>query len=138
MRWFDEYLGLLAAVSLFGAVVLWAADIPWPGPAAFLVVAAAGTVLALWRTARTPHVLLVGEPRGRPAYRLREDLDEDGYALRFCPGPAARPCPWFEGKPCPITGRVVAAMVVGEPAGTRHPPCHEALGVPEIARGGRP
>jgi hypothetical protein len=129
MRWFDEYLGLLATASAFGAIVMIGSG-AGRGPA-LLFVALAGAALAAmtWRTTRTPRVLVVGEPRGRPLYRLREELDEGGFALRFCPGPAGRPCPVFQGKPCPAGGHPVGAVIfrrAGEVGPV--PPCGLALG----------
>ncbi len=130
MRWFDEYLGLLAAASLFGAAVLWAAGTPVAAQVAFLGLSAASLAIMAWRVVRTPRVLLVGEPPGRPRYRLREALDDAGYGLRVCAGPEERPCPVLQGKPCPVRGRPRAALILRRP-GDRGPlpPCGEALGV---------
>lgn len=134
MRWFDEYLGLLAAASGFGAVVAWGAGAGWLGTGSFLVLAAVALALMAWQVVRTPRVVLVGEPARRPLYRLREELDEAGFGFRTCPGPATRPCPVLDGKPCPVGGHPVAAVIFRRrgDAGPL-PPCGIALGVPAMS-----
>lgn len=128
MRWFDMYIGLLAVTMGFGAVVGWRAGMP-PGALAVVLIVGAvlGTVVA-WRAVRTPRVLVVGYPD--PEFDLRESLDEAGYAVRVCVGPARRPCPVLEGGECPIPGQPVAA-IVRIPAGYAGPdaPCGRALGI---------
>lgn len=134
MRWSNAYLGLVAAALGFAAVVLLAEDVAWySGPLPLLLVAAGflGAMALRSFGAGARRVLLVGEPGGRPAYRLREELDDAGFGFRTCPGPDHRPCPAMQGGPCPIRGSLTAAIVYSPERGTE-PPCGAALGVAEL------
>ena len=131
MRWFDLYMGLMAATMGFGAVVAWTAGMPPAGIGAFGVGAGGFLVIMALRAAHTPKVVLVGDPD--PSFDLQEALDRDGFAVCSCVGPARRPCPVLEGWECPVRGHPVAAIVripvaYGGPAA----PCGTALGVPML------
>jgi hypothetical protein len=134
MRWFDWYLVLLAAVSLVGISVSWAAGAtPWV-QAAFLVALVGFLALAAWSAVHATKVVIVGRRRGRRLVALENALDDAGFAPRLCPGPAQRPCPVLEGHTCPVGGHPAAAVIyVPAGQGCPLPPCGRGLDVPVLA-----
>ncbi len=129
-----EYLLYGAAIVVFGAVVLWAADAP--GAAVVLALVVAGGLLAAagLLVRPSPTVLLVGQRPGEDLGALEAALRRDGFQIQTCPGPENSACPATVGKPCPAHGGPVAAVVL------RHPdeavglaPCGQALRIPELA-----
>jgi hypothetical protein len=133
MRWRDEYLGYVAVIVGFAAVVLWAEEVAPAVVAALAAVAAFLLLVMLWNVARTARVLLVGDRSQEPVYLMEETLDDAGFEVRRCPGPGLRPCPVDIGRPCPIHGRSVAAVIVGPSDGPAvGAPCGRALHVPAL------
>lgn len=133
MRWRDEYLGYMAVVVGFGAVVLWAQDV---NPTVVMTLAAVAALLfftMLANFARTARVLLVGDRHEEPVYLMEEALDEAGFEVRRCPGPGVRSCPVDAGRPCPIHSPSIAAVIVGPSGGAAmNAPCGRALHVPAL------
>jgi hypothetical protein len=133
MRWFDLYVGLLAAAMAFAAAVTWTSEMPlWvPSLALALGVGFLGAMVVRART--TKKILIVGAPARERFYGLESTLDEAGYAVTSCVGPAARECPVFRGEPCPVTSHPVAALLV-TPEGYAgpFPPCEHALRIPAM------
>jgi hypothetical protein len=133
MRWRDEYLGYMAVIVGFAAVVLWAQEV---SPAVVMALAAVAVLLLLtmlWNVGRTTRVLLVGDRDDEPVYLMEERLDEAGFEVRRCPGPGVRTCPVEQGRPCPIHGHQVAAVIVGRSDGAAvTAPCGRALHVPAL------
>ncbi|HZD78517.1 MAG TPA: hypothetical protein VE646_00540 [Actinomycetota bacterium] len=133
MRWRDEYLGYLAVIVGFGAVVLWAEEVNPSVVAALAVAAALLFLVMLANIARTGEVLLVGDRRDAPVQLMEEILDEAGYEVRRCQGPDVRSCPVDVGDPCPVHCRALAAVVVGWSGGAGvRAPCGRALHVPAL------
>ncbi|MFB3738951.1 MAG: hypothetical protein ACE14W_08295 [Candidatus Velamenicoccus archaeovorus] len=133
MRWRDEYLGYVAVIVGFAAVVLWAREVP-PAVVAALATAAALLLLALlWNVRRTARVLLVGDREEEPVALMEERLDEAGFEVVRCSGPGVRTCPVELGRPCPVHGRQVAVVVVGRSDGAAvGAPCGRALHLPAL------
>jgi hypothetical protein len=128
MRSSDVYLGLVAVVLGFGAVVM---ATPGGSPGAIGVALGLAVVFLAamgWGIRHAPKVLLVGSGASRGT---RDALDHAGYAVCTCPGPEARDCPAMRGDPCPISSHPVAAVIV-TPASYAGPtpPCGEALHIP--------
>lgn len=123
MRWFHEFIGLLAAIFGFAAALSVAARLPWYDIGAFLALAALSFVLMMWLDAHTDEVLVVGDAHSASGVLLRGRLDEAGFAVRTCAGPDARPCPVLRGESCPVHGHPVAAVI----ASASYAPCGEAL-----------
>lgn len=133
MRWSDLYLGLMAATFGFGAVVGWTAGMSSLAVGGFLAATAGFLILMAYRATHTQQVVLVGDPGEDRSFDLQWTLDNAGFAVRSCVGPANRPCPVLEGKDCPIGGHPVAA-VVRIPVNYAGPaaPCARGLGVPML------
>jgi hypothetical protein len=133
MRWRDEYLGYVAVIVGFAAVVMWAEEAAPSIVAALAAVAALLLLTMLWNVGRTARVLLVGDRDDEPVYLMEERLDDAGFEVRRCPGPGLRPCPVEAGGRCPIHGRSVAAVIVGPSGGAAvGAPCGRALHVPAL------
>lgn len=133
MRFTDEYVGYLAAILGFAAVVLWASGADPVVVATVVVTAAVLLLLMLWSWRTNAKVLVVGKRRTEPVDLLEEALDDAGYGLTYCGGPAERPCPVYAGRPCPVHGHPVAAVIVKEPGDvTPVPPCGRALHIPAL------
>jgi hypothetical protein len=133
MRWTQEYVGYIAAILIFAAVVLWASDAQ-PGVVATIVAAAAVLFVIMLRSwKRAAKVLVVGKRRTEPVDMLEEALDDAGYGFTFCGGPDAGPCPVYAGRPCPVHGHPIAAVIVREPGSPAPvPPCGRALHIPAL------
>ncbi|HEX9121821.1 MAG TPA: hypothetical protein VF984_00445 [Actinomycetota bacterium] len=133
MRWRDEYLGYVAVIVGFAAVVLWAAGVALAVVTTLAAVAASLLLAMLRNVARTARVLLVGDRSDEPVYLMEERLDDAGFEVRRCPGPGVRPCPVDAGRPCPIHGPSIAAVIVGPADGAAmDAPCGRALHVPTL------
>lgn len=136
MRWTDLYLGLMATTFAFAGVVLRLDGAPWSAVIPVWVLAAAVGVAMAVRARATRKVLIVAEPDRRPQARLRDELDDAGFAIVSCAGPDERAgCPVLAGLPCPFEGHhPVAAMIfAGSGDVEMLPPCGPALKVPAVA-----
>lgn len=133
MRWTDLYIGFLSAVMIFASVITYISGAGWAAPA-LLIAAAATFALVVMRVRNNEKVVLVGEPRGRPLYDVREAIDEGGFGLKVCPGPLATTCPYLVGESCPYLDPKLEAALIFRAADQPGPvaPCHEALGVPAV------
>lgn len=128
MRWLDLYIGLMGVAAAFGGVVGLAAGAPPLAVGLVMVVAVALLGVMGWRAAFAARVLLVGDTD--PSFDLRGSLEQAGFAVRTCAGPARRACPVLGGEPCPIPGHPVAAIVRVPPAyAGPAAPCGSAFGV---------
>lgn len=134
MRKLHVVYGYAAALLLFEAAVLWAADVP-PAVVALAVgfgVVFLGVMLAIG--SRVRRIVLVGE---RPDDRVPEfhaRLDGKGLELLECGGPSNRPCPVSFGGTCPVADPVTAAVIFRHPDEASRPlaPCGMALHVPSL------
>lgn len=133
MRWFDLFTGLMATTMGFGAVVGWRAGMPTEAIGGFVAAAIGFLILMAWGAAHAEQVLVVGAPSADPSLDVRGNLDDVGFAVRTCVGPASRPCPVFDGRECPISGHPVAA-VVRVPRGYAGPaaPCGSVFRIPML------
>lgn len=133
MRWFDLYLGLLAAMMGLGAAIAWTAGASGYAIVAFLVIGVAFLAAMAYRASTAETVLLVGPQRDVAIDALERELDRAGFAVATCEGPSERPCPVFHGQPCPIRATLSATMV-WSPSGYDGPapPCGFVFGVPTV------
>jgi hypothetical protein len=104
--------------------------------ASLVAVAVLLVLVSLARPLMTPSVLLVGDPDGADGRRLggmTRALEDAGFAVTTCEGPARRTCPVVQGDPCPVKCRA-SAVVVAHPATYSGPvpDCGRVLGLPEL------
>jgi hypothetical protein len=130
MRRMPDLILYVAVFVLFGSVLLWVQSAGWPllifgAFAALLVVALAG----LGTRRRT--VLVVGEPSAN-VRSIDRALEDAGYEVCSCAGPANRPCPVLQGRHCPLGDRPVAALVYHPGLHGRYAPCGSDLHVPVV------
>jgi hypothetical protein len=134
------FLGYGAAVLVFAAVILWAADAPGAVALTFFALSAALLAAMLATIERRRTVLLVGERPGAPELALIEAFGAAGYGVCRCYGPSNRPCPALRGLACPAwSDRPTAAVILrreGEIGAV--PPCGSALLVPSVEVHGEP
>lgn len=135
MRIADTVIRIAAGAVGFGAAVAAAAG-AGPLAASMVAVAALLALVPLARPLLSPSVLLVGDPDGAGGGRLSgmmRALEDAGFAVSTCEGPARRTCAVVQGGPCPVKCRA-SAVVVAHPATYSGPvpDCGRALGLPEL------
>jgi hypothetical protein len=130
MRRIPDLLLYIAVFVLFGSVLLWVQSAGWPllvfGAFASLLIAGLAAFADRHRT-----VLVVGEPSASVA-SIDDALEEAGYDVRSCAGPANRPCPVLQGRRCPLGERPIAALVYRPAIGGRYAPCGSEFRIPSV------
>lgn len=131
MRTSDEWWVWAGAALVFGAAVVWGANVDAPIAVGIAACGVASMLVGVGRARATRRVLVVGSPRTEAVDVIGEALDDAGYEVLSCSGPGVRPCPVESHLPCPIHGPVAGVVIVRD-ADDALPRCGEALSAPEV------